>query len=404
MVSDYLPCENDLDCPGTLVCVFNVSWSDLPPHCDCSPFFGWVGYPVCDKLGTSAVFMLSFYCIVAFACSVAFVSSVVALVRALAWRRCMLSGMERNSANATYFLATLGIFSMVFWCMFGAANVGRPQDNTAVADDVAQGSQKYPELYVEERIFSVMAILFNTAAALNVSLMWVKVVVSTKSVSSTMVTYLNKYRQVVYFSELIHLLLLIPCFVLGVIELVIFVTMPFYVLIILCYGFGQQKLVHLLKQISSYDGQSTMGKKQWYKKQILRVRVTAIVIIAAVVFTIVAALIYGSLYLTPNGWQEYGRAGDTIGPLQVAYCMIIFGVSVVVVAVLFYSTTSMTAVIRRPAGLSSADHASALFATSRHYSDEDEKPSALELATHPSSDDDDHGTDVIRQSETMRTI
>jgi len=394
-----LACHGDKDCPGTQVCLGSPSWASesIWHTCQCSPYYGWDGLPACEDLGHAAFIMAVVYLIMAFVALVTVSVGSCILLWLVARKKMRIPA---NSVIGTYVLSWFALVFCVCWFTTSATIILTPARYTKLREDANEGLTKYHQLSDVETSFILMALVTGTASILNICLVWMRVVRGTNSLASSTARYMNYSRRVVYFAEVLYVLILVPCFALRVIELGIFITLPFYVFIAISYVYAQEKLIMLLQRAALFDS-TPQHQKLWYQKQIYRVRLTAISIVALLFFTVLFGCLYSGFYLSPGGWMEHAGTSGTLGVLQIVYIFVPISNVSLVIAVMAYSCLSLIAIhIRaRARTTSQATHDET---TNAHTYDSRQPPHARDLEHGPannnrnrfhSNDDSDSDSD-----------
>ena len=326
-------CLSDVECPGTQVCIQEgLNYTSV---CDCSPFYGWTGFPECTSLGSAAKVSASVYGLVLLLALAPLCCGVIVSVRHFVLSNPRKDRLQKkgrntgekshrkgcscqcNAGKATLTLALLGLTGSAVWSGISLIIFVSPQNNNNLAVDIFEGEEKYPQLFQLERSIIVLTLLLATACCLNISIMWIKVVVSTGTVTSRMAKNLNHCRRVVYATECLYASVLIPCFVTGAMEIAILATLPFYLFIVMIYAYARNKLVSLLKILSNSQQASNIHYS-WCIKQIQRVRQTSLRIIIGISLTLALALAYAGMFLSSKGWYRFVGTSGSFGPLHLA--------------------------------------------------------------------------------------
>lgn len=252
----------------------------------------------------------------------------------------------RNASTATYALMLAALACNAAWFGVSSTMVFRPLDNTLLSTDPRGHADKVPQLFRVEKALVLLSFVFGTGAALNISLIWIKIVSSTKSLTSNTLRYLDSYRRVIYLSEFVFLLVLVPCFAASRTEIAVFASLPFYVGLGIIYFQAQRKLVMLLRTISEFQTSSDK-QRQWCLKQIRRVHLTCLAMAASLCVTVAFTAGWAGLYLSPAGWMEWVGNSETFGALQICYMAIPFGNLFLGTCVAVYAVTSLLALKKK---------------------------------------------------------
>jgi len=319
-----MTCNLDVDCPNTLMCFSESSWSINLSGCHCSSWYGWQGIE-CDSISGGSAILLSFTIFsfilgfVLLGCSIYALYELAQLRQHNIW----------NPTNVTGVTVFLSVLSNIIWRLLSISIILSPGNNTYFFN-----GKKLHQLLPYEKGFAAWCAIFSIVSAMNISIMWLDIADKSArfTIDSKSIFHSKLYR-IVYSLEVAFVVSAAIGALLARMELTLIMCIIFISIGIATYSVGYIKLGTLLFEtgrndedfaprhdelatrhvsvsslvrmsVQSFKTVESDGTRNRYYKQLVQIQVTSRLVISSFILTLIACLVYVVASLSGGGWRE----------------------------------------------------------------------------------------------------
>lgn len=309
-----MACKYDRDCPEIEICYTGSSWltdKTVEPfnpnpesNCFCSTYYGFArdeGTGRCTKLTS---FTHGFIFTDVLSGALGFIGILICFI--IANRMRPFNKNKMNAATTTLIFITLSFTCVIIQMGYDIQSLYTPIFTPInFCDKFDDASDKCAQNDVQTGMFNALRLLFTLLAALNVSLLWIE---ACSLVKAQKKNNIQKYRYPSIFISLSYFVAIIVCGpILGQWEYAIFVTLPVYIGIVLCYSYGFYLMSKWLNTDDSGVG-ITDSAKERNRRTLRAIKETSILVVITILLILLS--IGGSTYIYSVSWRDYSPLGE----------------------------------------------------------------------------------------------
>mmetsp|Transcript_6929 Transcript_6929/g.19482 ORF Transcript_6929/g.19482 Transcript_6929/m.19482 type:complete len:440 (-) Transcript_6929:235-1554(-) len=368
-------CFADSDCPAPLLCYANVSWSDVEAFCGCSSWYGHAGAD-CKEFNANFYILISINVVVGLVALVCSVFGIIDIVRTV---RLQGPWIPLTASNTTMLLCTAGMICQTMWMLVFSLEVALVDTYT-----IFVGPDRVSTVTIFNRSIIVLVEVFAFLSSLNVSVMWIELSRSARSMSPKMVQNVSRYRRVCFVVGAVFTLLMMLAMLLGYAGLGALIAIPFLFVLAVVFLVGRIRMVGLLDEAisrskesrpqqggfapsgshpttipttsateSSREGRREKTAEERTRRTRRAIKTCSVRVIVALYSIVLSGVAYYAVITLPKGgWHEISPVGKVSGPALTGQLLPI-SVLGLLLSVFLYSHRITNKLLRRARGQAS---------------------------------------------------